>query len=452
MAHEKTVTTLLHVASAAAFVCLQACGSTDAGSGSGAGPYGGPAASNGAGSGAPTGDGYGDHEHDHGTTDDGGAPVVSGDGDELEGSATFGALEASKLAPEANERVFIAHLNGAQEVADPAIATPASGTMVLFLNQAGTELRFALFQNVADATLAHLHIGAGGENGAVALPIPQFKGESLTTGTLTVTEAQVRDLEAGRLYANVHSKVNTKGEIRGQVLRPGETLFVAQLNGAQEVPVIPTAAKGTGSLIVDPAHKSVRFRVVTDGIVRTLTHIHRGIGGVPGPVVYDLKTSATEAIEGTQAITAADIDDLRLRKWYFNVHSAANVKGEIRGQILRPGETLFTSSFSGAQETPPNASTGTGAGMIVLGAARDRFRFATVTDIGAPAFAHIHRGAVGVAGPVVFDLPKGTDAGVLTINAEQLAGLTAGELYFNVHKAEDAKAEIRGQIVRPGAK
>jgi hypothetical protein len=37
-------------------------------------------------------------------------------------------------------------------------------------------------------------------------------------GTVTLTAAQITQLEAGDWYANVHSKKFPKGEIRGQVV------------------------------------------------------------------------------------------------------------------------------------------------------------------------------------------------------------------------------------------
>ena len=52
----------------------------------------------------------------------------------------------------------------------------------------------------------------------MAIPLPSALDE--LTGVLAVTPAQVADLMAGRLYANVHSPAHTTGEIRGQLLRP----------------------------------------------------------------------------------------------------------------------------------------------------------------------------------------------------------------------------------------
>jgi hypothetical protein len=42
---------------------------------------------------------------------------------------------------------------------------------------------------------------------------------SPTSGTVTLTDDQMKDLEAGKWYANVHTAANKGGEIRGQMMR-----------------------------------------------------------------------------------------------------------------------------------------------------------------------------------------------------------------------------------------
>ena len=40
-------------------------------------------------------------------------------------------------------------------------------------------------------------------------------------------------------------------------------------------------------------------------------------------------------IKGTATLTDAQAADLQAGKWYFNVHTAANKGGEIRGQVVK---------------------------------------------------------------------------------------------------------------------
>jgi len=44
---------------------------------------------------------------------------------------------------------------------------------------------------------------------------------------------------------------------------------------------------------------------------------------------------ATSPIKGTATLTDAQIADLNAGKWYFNVHTAANPGGEIRGTVMK---------------------------------------------------------------------------------------------------------------------
>ena len=66
------------------------------------------------------------------------------------------------------------------------------------------------------AAAAHIHVGKPGKAGnvMVALCGPCKSGKR---GTATITHAQLRTIELGRAYVNVHTKKNAAGEIRGQI-------------------------------------------------------------------------------------------------------------------------------------------------------------------------------------------------------------------------------------------
>ena len=68
------------------------------------------------------------------------------------------------------------------------------------------------------AAAAHIHCGAAaGANSGVAVPFPS--ATSPITGSATLTDAQVADLEAGKCYVNVHTAANKGGEVRAQLTK-----------------------------------------------------------------------------------------------------------------------------------------------------------------------------------------------------------------------------------------
>ncbi len=67
------------------------------------------------------------------------------------------------------------------------------------------------------ATAAHIHLGKRGVAGNVIVPLCASNCHSGMTGTATISEKVVAQLEAGKTYVNVHTGKNPAGEIRGQV-------------------------------------------------------------------------------------------------------------------------------------------------------------------------------------------------------------------------------------------
>lgn len=106
------------------------------------------------------------------------------------------------------------------------------------------------------------------------------------------------------------------------------------LSGSQEVPPVTTAASGSGTITVG-ADKSVSGSVTTTGVVVTAAHIHVGAADKNGPVAIPLtKTSDNVwSVPAGAKLTDAQYESYKAGHLYFNVHSAANKPGEIRGQI-----------------------------------------------------------------------------------------------------------------------
>ena len=112
----------------------------------------------------------------------------------------------------------------------------------------------------------------------------------------------------------------------------------------------------------------------------------------------------------------------------------------------------FTANMDGAQETPPNASTGTGVAKVTLDTETKVMSWNIVYSglSGLATMAHVHGPAVaGVAAPPVVKLGPAVDSpinGEAAVTAEQEKWLRGGMLYINVHTAAHPGGEIRGQL------
>lgn len=115
---------------------------------------------------------------------------------------------------------YHATLTGKQEV--PPTTTNGSGDLLATLDTSKKTLTYTLTYMglTGPAGAAHFHgPAAPGANAGVVVPIGAPPANP-ATGTVTLTDAQIKDLQAGRWYANVHTKANPGGEIRGQLM-PG---------------------------------------------------------------------------------------------------------------------------------------------------------------------------------------------------------------------------------------
>ncbi len=113
---------------------------------------------------------------------------------------------------------FQGTMTGAAEV--PPKTTSGSGMATATLDPATKVLTYHVTYSglSGPATAAHFHgPAAAGTNAGVVVP---FKAPvtSPIDGTVTLTDAQVADLTAGKWYANIHTAANPGGEIRGQMM------------------------------------------------------------------------------------------------------------------------------------------------------------------------------------------------------------------------------------------
>jgi CHRD domain len=114
---------------------------------------------------------------------------------------------------------YHAVLRGSSEV--PPTTTNGIGELYATLDSATKQLTYTLsFSGLTGpAGAAHFHGPAlAGVNADVVVPITGNLAEPVHA-TPTPTEAQMKDLAAGKLYVNVHTAANKGGEIRGQLMQ-----------------------------------------------------------------------------------------------------------------------------------------------------------------------------------------------------------------------------------------
>ena len=235
-------------------------------------------------------------------------------------------------------------LDAEQEVPSPTgDVADARGTFVATATRTGggAELEWRLTFNglTGAAGAAHIHLGAPGQAGGVAVPLCG-PCQSPASGTATVDAAVLRALERGGAYANVHTAANAAGEIRGQI---GVTATVtARLNARQEVPRPKgraNRARGTFRATVTKIGTTgtlawrVTFGRLTGRAVAA--HVHVARPGRAGPVAVPLCGPCRSGARGTATLRPSVFAALEAGRAYVNVHTARNPAGEIRGQLPR---------------------------------------------------------------------------------------------------------------------
>jgi hypothetical protein len=122
------------------------------------------------------------------------------------------------------------------------------------------------------------------------------------------------------------------------------------------------------------------------------------------------------------------------------------------GAAQAQGRTL-SATLTGAAEVPgPGDPDGSGTVTLTVNPGLGQICYElTVSGIAPATAAHIHVGAVGVAGPVVVPLEPptdGTSSGCVSVSRELALDILKhpSDYYVNVHNAEYPAGALRGQL------
>lgn len=106
-------------------------------------------------------------------------------------------------------------LSGATQV--PPVSTSASGSGSFTVNE-DKSVSGSITVSGLSPLAAHIHVGAAGKNGPVAVGLSKTSNNVWSTPAgARFTDDQYRAFLAGDTYVNVHTAAHKGGEIRGQL-------------------------------------------------------------------------------------------------------------------------------------------------------------------------------------------------------------------------------------------
>ena len=113
----------------------------------------------------------------------------------------------------------------------------------------------------------------------------------------------------------------------------------ADLKASAEVPPKDSAGMGTLTGTLNTETNEFTYHIEFSGLTgpAVAAHFHgpAAEGANAKPQLPIKGSPVTSPIEGKATLTAEQAKDLLDGKWYFNLHTAANPGGEIRGQVLK---------------------------------------------------------------------------------------------------------------------
>jgi hypothetical protein len=261
------------------------------------------------------------------------------------------------------------------------------------------------------------------------------------------------------------------------------TKFVlnALIEEIQEVPFIfDTPATGSFNVVLDG--NILAIAGIFDDLSSPLTSVgtvdrednsasavtlHLGAFGTNGNIIRNLTAidngDNSGRFDGRFELTAEEITAIEAGDFYINLHTANNPNGELRGQIRLAEDNLgaiFDLPLEETQEVPALAdSPASGSFNVTL--EDDRLSIigifgdlsSSLTSVEGAGTINLYSGSPGENGTVIGSLTvndngdnSGSFSGSFELTAEQLDAARSGDLYVNVHTANNPSGELRGQV------
>ncbi len=190
-----------------------------------------------------------------------------------------------------------------------------------------------------------------------------------------------------------------------------------------------------------------------------MAHIHEGMMGENGGVLVDfgpfISGNNIQATITGEDLTPELITRMLNDELYFNIHTAENPGGEVRGQIMLERDLAYRAMLDPGQENHDVVSDAMGLATFNLSKSGDLVTFYTVFDnmSSEVTMAHLHMAPAGEDGPVVLDLGGFIDGNTISGSFDPteteglLEAMNMGSIYINIHTENNPAGEIRGQLM-----
>ncbi|HZV69945.1 MAG TPA: CHRD domain-containing protein [Saprospiraceae bacterium] len=370
---------------------------------------------------------------------------------------------------------YIFDMNGGQEV--PSNSSTATGAGVATIDRDETNVHFMMVYSGLQGTFsnAHFHYEEPGVSGPVIFGLASFFDTfGFAEGYWNQQSSQPFDAVAaeyfteGEVYANIHSSMFPGGEIRGNLFQSSslftdlpfdpkfgdDLIFAVKLRGNSENPPVTTDGFGLATFYFKEDKTTAYINVTVHGLSgpATAAHIHEGIIGVNGPVIFPLNVVGNRIQMEIPGITPAQFGKFVDGSYYINVHTAANPGGEIRGQIFPDQDGTLVANLEGAQEVPAITTDGKGLGAFHYTIGKTTLEVnVQLTGLSSDIIsAHLHAAVPGENGDVIVDLTDLIDGhriqGTVDLTLQDIFDVATGGVYVNVHTSDNPGGEIRGQL------
>jgi hypothetical protein len=329
----------------------------------------------------------------------------------------------------------------ASQVVPPG-ASPATANCSADLDTLAEQLAFACTHDFPAPDVAHVHRAPRGVNGPIVFTFPS--PASPINDDMPMTPRLVADFAATFLYFDIHgaggSEETAGDQIRGQIAPPVVPITTGTINIVKST----SPAGGTGFTFTDNVPGSPGTFMLDDGQTHTFVDVPIGTytiteNNAAGYSLTDVVCTDGDSTGNPFARTAT-----------VNLQGGENVTCTFRNLQTVASPTNFVFHLSSEQEVPPNGSSARGGCYGQLDTVAARLALVCTHNVADATIAHIHRGAAGVNGSVVFDVGNPAspiEATWTGMTPADISDLLAGNFYLNIHTSGRPGGEIRGQIL-----